>query len=273
MTGNDSPRDLQRSTRRRILSASSSLLVAGLAGCTGGDSGESNNNPTDTPSSTPTPADTQTPTQTDTPTETPAPEVEPSAKVIDSEVFPAPFFSDGTGDDVPWLSIDIENSTQALHRRVEVETRFRDGNGDIIDTRTARTAVIPAGTTWRTYSRHDFEMDALEETEHTIVEQEVGTRGRLVEDFDVLNATMDFDNPSGVVSLTGEIELGNSEISDFVIVPLIYDSEGQYRGAFRILEDASQETIAFDDGLTGFGTPDGRPKPDNYELIIAEPLL
>jgi hypothetical protein len=232
------------------LAVSGSLLVTGLAGCAGGSESGSSTNGDGT-----------------------AETVEPSAEVVGSNVFEAPFFSDGTGDNVPYLRIDVENSTDTLHREVSVETRFRDENGDILATREHSTAVIPAGATWRTYSQHSFDMSSFDEAEHTITDQKVGTRGNLVDDFEILNANMDFDNASGVVSLTGEIELGNSDIGDLVIVPLIYDAEDRFRGAFRILEENSQETIAFDGGLTGFGTPSGRSNPDDYEIIIAEPLL
>ncbi|MFB6199056.1 MAG: hypothetical protein ABEI52_12450, partial [Halobacteriaceae archaeon] len=74
MKGSDPPHDyLQRSSRRRILTLSAGALATGLAGCTGGDSGQSDTTPTDTPSSTSTPADTQTATEADTPTETETP--------------------------------------------------------------------------------------------------------------------------------------------------------------------------------------------------------
>lgn len=237
--------------RKYLTSICASAVVTGIAGCSSDDSTSEGND-----------GDSEETSQ-----------VEPSAEVVDSNVFEAPFFSDGTGDDVPYLSIDVENGTDTLHRDISVETRFRDENGDILATREHSTSLIPAETTWRTYSRHDFDIENFDEAEQTITEQEVGTRGTLVEDFELLNATMDFDNASGIVSLTGEIELSNTDIEDFVIAPLIYDEEGTFRGAFRILAENTQETVAFDDGLTGFGTPFDRPEPDEFEIIVAEPLL
>lgn len=252
-------------SRRRILSASAGALV-GLAGCAS-DSENVNNGSTATVTTEDQPRETTeiTETQTSTP--------EPSAEVIDSEVFEAPFFSDGAGDDVPWLRVDVQNSTETLHRDVSVETRFRDQNNEILATREQSTAVLPAGATWRYYSKHDFDMEEFNRAEQTITEQEVGTRGNFIENFEILNASMDFDNSSGIVSLTGEIELNNSEIEDIVIASLIYDEEDQFRGAFRIRGENNQETVAFDGGLAGFGTPYDRPRPDDFEVILAEPLL
>lgn len=60
MKGSDPPHDyLQKPSRRRILTLSAGVLATGLAGCSGGgDSGQPDTPPTDTPAETETPTET-----------------------------------------------------------------------------------------------------------------------------------------------------------------------------------------------------------------------
>lgn len=196
------------------------------------------------------------------------PEGELGAEDVDSEVFLADSSPEGNGDEVPWLRADVENASDVPRRNVRIETRFRDGD-ELVGTREQFTAFLPAETTWRYYSRHEFEMGDRMETEHGIVHQEAGVGGTLVEEFELVDGVMDFDG--SVVSVTGEIDPGETEVDDLVIVPLIYDEEDRFVGAFRIHEDPGGETIAFTGGSVGFRTPVDRSQPDRFELIVIEP--
>lgn len=109
--------------RRTLLRWTGGIVVAGLAGCTGGetvgDGGTPSPTPTDTetptatPSPSPTPTETPTPTATaePTPTATPTPTPEPTptaAQVVevapDGEfVFRPEDFTIATGDTVRWI--------------------------------------------------------------------------------------------------------------------------------------------------------------------------
>jgi len=113
---------MQRTTRRRILSVSVETLATGLAGCTGGDSGQPDTTPTDTSPSTSTPADTQMPTQTDTPTETETPtETTPEYDV--TVEYSTHVQNGATGeydlpeqvyDNLGWLVVDLEVTSGEL---------------------------------------------------------------------------------------------------------------------------------------------------------------
>lgn len=121
--------DPQKRSRRGIIGATSSLFVAGLAGCAnnGNEQTETNSEirtrtptstPTDTqtatetdsPTETETPTETDTPTETETPTETPARydvTVEYSTQVQNSTTgeYDLP---EQTYDDWGWLVVDFE---------------------------------------------------------------------------------------------------------------------------------------------------------------------
>jgi hypothetical protein len=124
MKGNDaSNKHLQESSRRRILTLSAGVLATGLAGCTGGDSGQPDTTPTDNPSSTSTSADTQTATRTDTPTETETPtETTPDYDVrveysthVQSGASGEYDLPEPAYDNWGWLVVDLEVTTGELN--------------------------------------------------------------------------------------------------------------------------------------------------------------
>ena len=193
---------------------------------------------------------------------------EPDVDVVDSEVFSSAFDPGDDGEEVPWLAADVENGAAVPTTDLRVETRFRDGDGNLLGTRERFTAVLPAETTWRYYSRHEFEMNEEIEPEHAIVHSVAGIQGTLVEEFDVVSLSTDVDG--GAVSVVGEIEVEGPEREALVIVPLISDEDGRFRGAFRIHE-AGGGPIAFDGGSVGFRTPADRARVDDAELLVVEP--
>jgi hypothetical protein len=187
-------------------------------------------------------------------------------------VFTAPFFSDGTGDSVPWVRVEVENSTTVPHREVRVQTRLRANDDSILATREGFTLLLPPDTTWRYYLRQDasVSIDAISTAENTVLQQETGIRGTVLEEVEILNSS--FSVESGVVNITGEVDIGERELSRVTIVGLVRDEEGQFRGAVSAVETNpnATDTIAFDAGLTGFRTPPEAPDPSDYELRIID---
>lgn len=260
------PTKLQIQRRGLLTTATAVISIAGLAGCIssgGGDGedrgGDTTENEADTPTEEP-----------EEDTETSTPQVEPSVEVVDSEVLTAPFFPDGEGSDVPWIQIDVENPTGVLHREVRVESRLRDDDNSVLDVREGFTLVLPPETTWRYYLRQDETMavEDIEEVENTITGQETGMRGEVIENARVLDASMSFDGSA--VTVTGEVDIGDTNASRITVVALIYDDEGRFRGSVSDVETDPQatDTVAFDAGLVGFRAPSSMADPDSYELLV-----
>lgn len=249
---------LQR--RRYLVTAGAVVGSVGLAGCMGeGDESsneeDSETNSTDTPESAPEESEASP---------------EPGVEIINSDVSNRPRSPDGDSEDVAWLRLDVRNPLDTIHRDVEIQARFRDNDGDIIETGEYGTDWLPANTTWVTYSRHNFELSEFSEAEVMITNQEVGMEERFdrIEQYEILNETMNFKEGQGVFELSGEIQLTGESSDRIIVYPLVYDSDGQFRGSFNINVSNTEPTAAFDGGLVGFITPDGESEPSDYELIV-----
>lgn len=227
--------------RRQYLAAIGTVCSVGIAGCGSNSSGLLG-------------GDTST---------------EADAEIVDSEVFTDP----PSSDSVTWQRIDVKNPTQTLYRVVEVETEFQDSNGEPITTERSVTAVLPADTTWRSYSTHDFGIETFAQTEHTIVSQAIGTTGDMIEAYELRDTSLIYNPERNFVGITGEVELESSEISEITIVHQIYDAEGQFRGAFSVEKNISQQLITFSSGQPTYPTPADQPEPASFETIIVEPSL
>lgn len=246
-------------TRRDTLTVTGSALAA-LAGCTSTGTGDEK-----APTSEPTPNPEPTEAPTNTPTET---TVEPAATVTDSRVFTAPFFPDGEGREVPWMHTAVENPIDEYHRYVRVQSTFRDANGDVIGTWDQYTAILPPGTTWNYFARQDFDMEAYDRVEHRVAEQAVGIRGTVLENAEVLNASMSYE--SQFVDIVGEVDPGELQNDSIDIIGLITDEDGRFRGSVVARETDPDDTIPFDAGSVGFRTPDDEPVPSSFELLVVD---
>jgi len=125
----------------------------------------------------------------------------------------APFFSDGDGEEVPWLQLEIRNDGEVPHRAVWTESRFHDADEAVMDTWEAFTDLLPAETTWRTYVRQEFDMDDLDEANSTVTQHETGTRGTIRDDAEVLNSSMSTDEMAVTVTVEVEIEPHQTDLT------------------------------------------------------------
>jgi hypothetical protein len=261
--------------RRKFLSTCGAVGSVGLAGCIGGDGDASEQETTTEKPTSELTADViegdGDASEQETTTEKPTSEL--TADVIEGEVFdafpPRTPTPSSTERYHPWSRISVENPFQQLFSRVEIEGLFRDSGGNIIDKERYYTAILPPETTWTEFSMHSFNSQELSEYEFRIAEQNIGTRGRQIENFDVLNSSIEFDGGS-VVTVSGEIELNNSP-DTIAVIPLVYDGSGRYRGAFTTTVDNVEPTAVFSWGpLNMYFTPLSEPDPQEFELTVYE---
>lgn len=191
---------------------------------------------------------------------------EGTAEIVESEVFAAPLFSSGGGEEVPWLQIDVENSSDAPHGRLRVESRFLS-DGEVITTHEATTGYLPPETTWRYYTREEqLDLEAIDDVETEIADAEPQAMSTELEAATVLEEN--FSVGSTTVSISGEIDLGDEDPETVAVVVPVYDEGGRLRGTLTDTESDPTSSIEFSADTAHFRTPHERDEPDSYEILV-----
>jgi len=182
----------------------------------------------------------------------------PNAEVVRTDIIEA----ESVFGKIPWLIFEIANDTDALHGRVETETKFYDADGNILSTRSARSELIPSRGVWRQYHRYAQEdRDEVERAEVEILQAQEPPQMQVVEGVEVYNTNLEA-NPEDVVRVTGELN-PPAQQADNVLV-LLYDGEGRFRGT--VLQPTTG--TAFEAGTVARRTPPDRSQISDYEILI-----
>ncbi|WP_228434406.1 hypothetical protein [Natrarchaeobaculum aegyptiacum] len=194
---------------------------------------------------------------------------EGSAEIVGTDVIEAP--AQGTsGDDVPWLRVDVENPTDAPHGGIRLDSTFYD-DGNELSTETFRSSYLPAETTLRFYHRGESDPEELEEVEVEIVEAHPQVRGTELEGISV--GTTDLSVGGDLINVQGEAELGtDDEFERVTVVALIYDEAGYLRGTGTATEYGPTETFEFGADSSGFRAPHVADPIDDYDVLFFDDL-
>lgn len=236
--------------RRQVLAVGATALT----GCVG----ESDDNPSEQTPSEQTPSESGSGTSSNEPGDETNNQPSANAEIVRTELIDA----QSVFGEVPWLVFEVANDTDALHGKIEIETRFYDGDDNILSTRSARSEVIPSQSTWLHYQRYAREnRDELARAEVEIFQSQESPRMSLVDDIEVYNTNLEAD-PEATVRVTGELEPPAQQMDNVLV--LLYDSEDRFRGT--ILQPTTGS--AFDAGTIARRTPPNRPQISDYGVLI-----
>lgn len=236
-------------TRRRIMRRREYLGLVGasslplLAGCSSGDSQPTTELPVFTATSSSGNAQS-TPTKT-TQTTTQSPQ-EASIEFVNTDYILAN--SVVSNQEIPWGIVDVENTTQNPHGMAQLEIRFYDADDNLLEARsTAYINFIPAGTTWRHYTRYYTETpENVDSVEARIVENQPQVTGSTIEG-ELLNSNLDVDPEAGI-DFVAEVDIGDTDIDRIVAIGLFYDDAGLLRGSIRDVTTNPTQSVAVSSG-------------------------
>ena len=215
--------------RREYLTTTGAGVAALLAGCTGGDPQEIDDEqatpepepePTASGGSEPTEAteaDTDTPTETDTPT----PEAEPDLSFVSHELV----VNEGQYRDEIFVAAEVENAGSGPSGGIELAVNWYNADGDLVDDSTERLATLRAGTTWkaRVYA---LGLDADEVDDYEIEGQFTDQLPEPPVGAEIIESDHNV-SPDGGVTVTGRMENTADEPIDYVEgIGQVLDADG-----------------------------------------------
>lgn len=232
--------------RRQVLAATTG--VVGLAGCVTGERSDGRD-------------DTKESDESD------APDRVASATVVDSQVLTAPYFSNGGGEERPWVRVDVENTESVPHGGVTVEHRLLDAAGSELASDSQAAAYVPANATWRYFTREDADLESVETVEAEIVDERATVDATRMEGVAVREPDLSFG--SDLVSVAGELEIGAVDESHLFVVAPVYDEDDTFRGSCTHgIRDVGGDRVEFSADAAGFRTPDGYPVPASTDVLV-----
>jgi hypothetical protein len=137
---------------------------------------------------------------------------------------------------VPWAYVDVENTTEVDHGRLDLQLRFYDDADELMDTRRGSVELLPGETTWRHYQRFtkgrdlDEGRDIVQNIEADILEADRRAITNPPATADVVKSEMVAEPESGV-TVTGEISTGETGVEGTLyVIAQVYDDAGRLRG-------------------------------------------
>lgn len=237
--------------------ASAGLIVA--AGCLG-DSNENDPQPSETKEE-PTSTASRTPTETPTASSVPA-------EIVDTEVFNDEPVMASDYDQVPWVKVDIRNSNPNPHGQIQAEQRFLGEDGSVLQVRDSYSSMMPPNSTWRYYfSFVEKAPSALDDVEVLMAEVEPEFTATQVDGAEVVDSNLTTDEHS--IEIIGEVELTRELPDRVVVIGLLYDEDGVFRGSLRDVESNPQESVVFSRGRFT-RRPPSKPSISEYEVIVLD---
>jgi hypothetical protein len=258
-----------------------SVLVTGLAGCSGGSEDIETSSATNTPTAEPTetatmttiptetytasPTTTASPMSTDSPTSSasptatrsPTPTATPSPTATATEATGAEIViqshelvTDDSGYSTEkYVAVTVENTGRSSSGKVTLEVEWYDDGENFLDSSTERLATLGGGETWkaRVYKLTDasavadYEISGSFETEPP----------NLPEDIELLGSTLHVEDDPAV---TGRAENNSGEEVDYIeAIAKLYDSQGNVLASEFTNQNGVPESTVWKFSIEWFG--------------------
>jgi hypothetical protein len=189
------------------------------------------------------------------------------ASIIDTEIISDQPMMASEYEKVPWFRVDVQNPNTSPHGQIQIEKRFYDTDGSVLQVRDAYSSMIPADSVWRTYhALEEGPPDALGETEVRLARVEPRFSAEELTDVEVVSNDLTIEKHS--VEFTGEIRLNGEIPRRVVVVGLICDKEGVLRGTLKSVESNPSESVVFNRGLFWRRPPNESPITDHKLLVL-----
>ncbi|ARS91181.1 hypothetical protein [Natrarchaeobaculum aegyptiacum] len=190
-----------------------------------------------------------------------------SATVVDANVLTAPYFSNGGGEETPWVRVDVENTESVPHGGLTVEHRLLDAEGTELTSSSRAGTYVPANATWRYFVREDADLESVEDVEAEIVDERATVDATLIEDVPVREPSLSFGGD--LVTVDGDLEVGAVDESTLFVVAPVHDDEDTFRGSCTHgIRDVDGDRVEFNADAAGFRTPDGYPAPTDTDVLV-----
>lgn len=196
-------------------------------------------------------------------------EQEASAEIVGTEIIDAPE-TGTTGEDVPWLQVDVENQSDVAHGGISLESTFYDDEGEPL-TETHRSSYLPAETTFRYYRREELPVDELEEVDVEIVEAHSQVRATELAGISVENTELSVGGD--LINVQGEAVLSDTdEFERVTVIAPVYDEAGFLRATGTATEYSPAETFEFGADSSGVRAPHVADPIVDYEVRFFDDL-
>lgn len=203
-------------------------------------------------------------------------EQEAETEIKDVELLMGESVTAGPDSEVPWVRVDVQNTTTVDHGYLALQMRFYDDEGDLMETRRGEIALLPAETTWRHYERFtdgwdfDDERIVVDDIEADVIDASPHVSLSPPDNVEVLNPEMAVEPESGV-TVTGEVSTGDSEIDRLHILIPVYDEAGRLRGTLHesLTNLPASEQMRFEASYTFIRTPpDIDQQVSDHEVLL-----